>query len=119
MKKVSDPQQVTCDNCTTVNATGYCKDCSKFLCQKCMDAHKVWPPIAHHQMMDLSGVAASAFQLPSAKQEATPTCSSHGKPLEIFCETCDEVICQHCTVRIHRDHEYDLVNDSYPKHCQN
>ena len=118
LKKVSDPQQVTCDNCTTVNATGYCKDCSKFLCQKCMDAHKIWPPIAHHQLMNLSAVAASAFQLPSAKQEATPTCSSHGKPLEIFCETCDEVICHNCTVRIHRDHEYDLVNDSYPKHCQ-
>ena len=118
MKKVSDPQQVTCDNCTTVNATGYCKDCSKFLCQKCIDIHKVWPPIAHHQMMDLSAVAASASQLPSAKQKTTPTCSSHGEPLVIFCETCDEVICQHCTVRIHRDHEYDLVNDSYPKHCQ-
>ena len=118
MKKVSDPQQVTCDNCTTANATGYCKDCSKFLCQKCMDIHKVWAPIAHHQMMDLSDVAASASQLPSAKQEATPTCSSHREPLVIFCETCDEVICQHCTVRIHRDHEYDLVNDSYPKHCQ-
>ena len=118
LKKVSDPQQVTCDNCTTANATGYCKDCSKFLCQKCIDAHNGWPPFASHQMMDLSDVAASASQLPSAKQEATPTCSSHGKPLEIFCETCDEVICQHCTVRIHRDHEYDLVNDSYPKHCQ-
>ena len=118
LKKVSNPQQVTCDNCTTANATGYCKDCSKFLCQKCMDAHKIWAPIAHHQMMDLSDVAASAFQLPSAKQEATPTCSSHREPLVIFCETCDEVICQHCTVRIHRDHEYDLVNDSYPKHCQ-
>ena len=118
MKKVSDPQQVTCDNCTTANATGYCKDCSKFLCQKCIDAHKVWPPIAHHQMMDLSAVAASASQLPSAKQEATPTCSSHMEPLVIFCETCDEVICHNCTVRIHRDHEYDLVNDSYPKHCQ-
>ena len=118
LKKVSDPQQVTCDNCTTANATGYCKDCSKFFCQKCIDIHKVWPPFANHQMMDLSAVAASASQLPSAKQEATPTCSSHGKPLEIFCETCDEVICQHCTVRIHRDHEYDLVSDSYPKHCQ-
>ena len=118
MKKVSDPQQVTCDNCTTVNATGYCKDCSKFFCQKCRDIHKGWAPFASHLMMDLSDVAASAFQLPSAKQEATPTCSSHGKPLEIFCETCDEVICQHCTVRIHRDHEYDLVTDSYPKHCQ-
>ena len=45
MKKVSNPQQVTCDNCTTANATGYCKDCSKFLCQKCMDIHKGWAPI--------------------------------------------------------------------------
>ena len=118
MKKVSDPQQVTCDNCTTANATRYCKDCSKFFCTECDGVHKKWAPFAHHQMMDLSAVAASASQLPSVKQEATPTCSSHGKPLEIFCETCDEVICQHCTVRIHRDHEYDLVNDSYPKHCQ-
>ena len=118
LKKVSDPQQVTCDNCTTANATGYCKDCSKFFCTECDGVHKKWAPFANHQMMNLSAVAASASQLPSAKQEATPTCSSHREPLVIFCETCDEVICQHCTVRIHRDHEYDLVNDSYPKHCQ-
>ena len=119
MKKVSDPQQVTCEYCTTVNATGYCKDCSKFFCQKCRDIHKGWAPFDSHLMLDLSDVAASAFQLPSAKQETTPTCSSHGKPLEIFCETCDEVICHNCTVHIQRDHEYDLVTDSYPKHCQN
>ena len=117
MKKASDPQQVTsCDNCTTANATRCCKDCRKFLCQKCIDAHKMWAPFANHQLMDLSDVEGSTFQLPSAKQEVTFTCSSHGKPLVIFCETCDEVICQHCTFRIHRDHEYDLVIDSYPKH---
>ena len=45
-------------------------------------------------------------------------CSKHKKPLEIFCGTCEEPICQHCTVRIHRDHDYDLVSDYYPKHCQ-
>ena len=118
LKKVSDPQQVTCDNCTTVNATGYCKECNQFLCTECISMHKKWARFASHQMMDLSAVAASASQVPSAKQETIPTCSSHREPLVIFCETCDEVICQHCTVRIHRDHEYDLVNDSYPKHCQ-
>ena len=32
LKKVSDPQQVTCDNCNAANATGYCKECSQFLC---------------------------------------------------------------------------------------
>ena len=124
MKKVSDPQQVTCDNCTTANATGYCKDCSKFLCQKCIDAHKVWPPIAHHKMASLDEVAASVSStsqlLAPGKQEAPLICPipSHDEPLKIFCETCDSVICRDCTVRTHKDHEYDLVSASYTKHCQ-
>uniref|UniRef100_A0A1X7UIV6 RING-type domain-containing protein n=2 Tax=Amphimedon queenslandica TaxID=400682 RepID=A0A1X7UIV6_AMPQE len=121
MKKATNPQQVTCDNCTTANATEYCKDCSKFLCQKCLDVHKIWAPIAHHNLTHLDEVTASVSSnsplLAFAKQEATLTCSTHQKPLEIFCETCDTVICLHCTVRIHKEHEYDLVNDSYTKHC--
>uniref|UniRef100_A0A1X7T9P0 RING-type domain-containing protein n=1 Tax=Amphimedon queenslandica TaxID=400682 RepID=A0A1X7T9P0_AMPQE len=122
MKKAANPQQVTCDNCTTANATGYCQDCSKFLCQKCLDVHKIWAPIAHHKLTHLDEVTASVSSnsplLAFAKQEATLTCSTHQKPLEIFCETCDTVICLHCTVRIHKEHEYDLVNDSYTKHCR-
>uniref|UniRef100_A0A1X7UY38 B box-type domain-containing protein n=1 Tax=Amphimedon queenslandica TaxID=400682 RepID=A0A1X7UY38_AMPQE len=46
------------------------------------------------------------------------TCSDHGKPLELFCEICDTVICSHCLVRNHKYHEYDLITDSYTKHCQ-
>ena len=49
-------------------------------------------------------------------QEAT--CSDHGKPLEFFCETCNTVICSHCSVRKHKHHECDLIADSYTKHCQ-
>ena len=122
MKKVADPQQVTCDNCTTANATGYCKDCSKFLCTECDGVHKKWGPTSNHKLTSLDEVTASVSSNPQllapAKQEATLTCSTHHKPLEIFCETCDTVICRDCTVRIHKDHEYDLVNDSYIKHCQ-
>ena len=121
LKKVSDPQQVTCDNCNAANATGYCKDCSKFLCQKCMDAHKIWAPFAHHKIISLDEVAASVSstsQLLPAKQEPTLTCSTHDKKLKLFCETCDSVICRDCTVRTHKDHEYDLVSASYTKHCQ-
>ena len=121
MKKVSDPQQVTCDNCTTANATGYCKDCSKFLCTECDGIHKKWGPTSNHKLTSLDEVTASVSSsspLLPVKQEPTPTCTAHHKPLELFCETCEAVICQHCTVRIHKDHEYDLVTDSYPKHCQ-
>uniref|UniRef100_A0A1X7SSY4 RING-type domain-containing protein n=1 Tax=Amphimedon queenslandica TaxID=400682 RepID=A0A1X7SSY4_AMPQE len=46
------------------------------------------------------------------------TCSDHGKPLEFLCEACDTVICSHCLARNHKSHEYDLITDSYTKHCQ-
>ena len=122
MKKVADPQQVTCDNCTTANATGYCKDCNKFFCTKCDGVHKQWGPTSNHQLTSLDEVTASVSStsqlLAPAKQEATLTCSTHNKKLKLYCETCDSVICRDCTVRTHKDHEYDLVSASYTKHCQ-
>ena len=41
-----------------------------------------------------------------------PTCRSPTcRPLEIFCETCEELICHNCTVKKHKDHDYDVVSD--------
>ena len=122
MKKVSDPQQVTCDNCTTTNATGYCKDCNKFFCTECDGVHKKWGPTSNHKLTSLDEVTASVSStsqlLAPAKPEAALTCSTHNKKMKLYCETCDSVICRDCTVRTHKDHEYDLVSASYTKHCQ-
>ena len=122
MKKVADPQQVTCDNCTSANATGYCKDCSKFMCADCISTHKKWADFSKHQLTSLDEVTASVSStsqlLAPAKQEVTLTCSTHNKKMKLYCETCDSVICRDCTVRTHKDHEYDLVSASYTKHCQ-
>ena len=44
-------------------------------------------------------------------------CSKHpDKQLDMYCETCEELICRDCIVRVHRDHKYDLVGDAFPKH---
>ena len=44
-------------------------------------------------------------------------CSKHpAKELDLYCETCEELVCHNCTVRIHRDHQYDLVTDAFQKH---
>uniref|UniRef100_A0A1X7UGD1 RING-type domain-containing protein n=1 Tax=Amphimedon queenslandica TaxID=400682 RepID=A0A1X7UGD1_AMPQE len=59
MKKVADPQQVTCDNCTTANSTANCKDCSKFFCTECDGIHKQWGPTSSHQLTSLDEVTAS------------------------------------------------------------
>ena len=50
------------------------------------------------------------------QQATTSTCTDHDKPLEVFCETCETIICFHCAVRTHKDHKYDLVSDCYLKH---
>uniref|UniRef100_A0A1X7VRQ3 B box-type domain-containing protein n=1 Tax=Amphimedon queenslandica TaxID=400682 RepID=A0A1X7VRQ3_AMPQE len=45
-------------------------------------------------------------------------CSDHGRPLELFCEACNKVICVTCLAHDHKHHEYELITDSYTKHCQ-
>ena len=46
-------------------------------------------------------------------------CTSHGKPLEVYCDTCDKLICQLCTTaRAHRNHEYEPISDAFPRHQQ-
>ena len=74
-------------------------------------------PVAFHlnnlkEMYSLTKKTADLSNL----QEAT--CSDHGKPLELFCETCNAVICVTCQFRNHKHHECDLISDSYTKHCQ-
>ena len=118
MKKVSDPQQGSCDNCTTSNATGYCKECSQLLCTECIGMHKKWSRFASHQITSLDEVTASVPQLLPAKQEPNLTCSvpSHTKLLEYYCDTCDESICHDCAIVTHKDHKYNLTTYSYTKH---
>ena len=116
MKKVSGDQQASCDNCDKTNANCYCKHCAVFLCPECLHHHDNWKRNAGHQTLSLEEVANTAYQLPHAKPEATDNCSDHNKPLEIFCETCEELICHNCTVKKHRDHDYDVVSDTYEKH---
>ena len=116
MKKVSGDQQASCDNCDKTNANCYCKQCGKFFCAECLHHHDKWKPNAGHQTLSLEEVASTAYQLPHTKPEATDNCTDHNKPLEIFCETCEELICHNCTVKKHKGHYYDVVIDTYKKH---
>ena len=45
-------------------------------------------------------------------------CTIHNQPLEKFCETCHELICECCTVHRHKDHTYGNVTEVLPNHRQ-
>ena len=98
----------------------YCKQCSKFLCPQCLHTHSTWKEFTCHETINLEEVASTVYQLPQVKQESRQesiqNCTDHNKPMEIFCETCEQLICQHCTVKKHKDQDYDVVSDAYHKH---
>ena len=116
MKKASAHQHASCDNCDNTNADHYCKQCAKFLCPECLSFHNKWKPHAGHQIISLEEVATTAYQLHKAKHDQAMVCAEHNKNLKIFCEPCQQLVCRDCTVKKHRDHNYDLVTDTYHQH---
>ena len=118
LEKVSGSQQNNCENCHKEQANRYCKQCSVLLCQTCIDKHNGWATFTSHQILGVEDVAITASKLVPLKEQPTMECSSHGKPLEVYCDTCDKLICHLCTVKHHRDHECDAITDAFPKHQQ-
>ena len=67
----------------------------------------------------MEDVATTASKLVPLKEQPTMECSSHGKPLEVYCDTCDKLICHLCTTaKAHRNHEYEPLTDAFPRHQQ-
>ena len=117
MKKVSGDQQVSCDNCDKTITSHYCKQCSMFFCTECLNLHDKFKPHVTHETLNLDEVASSVYQLPQAKPSAASNCIDHNKPKERFCETCEKLICEDCTMQEkHKDHICETVTEAYRKH---
>ena len=120
LEKVSGSKQNNCENCHKEQATGYCKQCSVLLCQTCTDKHNAWAALTSHQILGVEDVATTASKLVPLKEQPTMECISHGEPLKVYCNTCDKLVCHLCTTaKSHRNHDYEPINDAFPRHQKN
>ena len=114
--KAAESTETKCGSCEDGKATAYCRNCGDFVCDDCQAAHrrlKIWKT---HQIITLDKVQAQATNLIPPKK-ALPRCPKHSnKKLKIYCETCLELICSDCTIRLHQGHNYDLVGEVFIKH---
>ena len=115
LKKVSSSEQTMCNKCTKREAVGFCRTCG-FACQRCKEIHQEWDEYKTHEFIDLDTLTGDVTTLiPPLKK--TLLCSKHTETkADLYCETCNELICRDCIVRVHRDHQYDLVSESFAKH---
>ena len=78
--------------------------------------HSMWLDIADHKIVSLAQATAEASKMISPTDKIS-YCPRHTKTaLKLFCTTCCELICIDCTVRLHKDHNYDLVDDLFAQY---
>ena len=116
LKKVRNPEKAQCEKCGEGEVQGFCRDCGQFVCQLCLDMHRKWKELQGHEICGLNDLEKRASKMVTPRK-VIAMCAKHTtEPIKIYCETCDQLICRDCTVKTHRDHNYDLVPDAFPKH---
>jgi len=113
LSKAKEPQKTQCKKCEQSIATGFCHNCGQFVWNKCTELHQTWKEFSTHKIASLNVVQKEAANPPTKK---VMYCPKHPeKSLKIYCKTCGEVICNHCTICLHQGHKYDLVTDIFSK----
>ena len=102
-----------CQNCEEgENAVSSCRECAIFLCEFCEKAHQRSKATRLHKICSLDEMRKGTGEVPSILPEKVEMCPTHPtKPLEFYCK-CEEVlICHDCTIKKHKDHDYDVISD--------
>ena len=114
LKKVSSSDKTMCNKCKKCEAVRFCRTCG-FVCQHCVETHQDWDELKDHQVIDLSTLTGDVTTLVPPLKKTLFCCKHSEKKADLYCETCEELICRDCIVRVHRDHQYDLVPESFSK----
>ena len=116
VKQGQEGQKTLCEKCNKRDVNGFCRDCGEFMCNMCIEMHQTWKELSTHKVISLEQLKSDATEMVTPTKK-TLYCSKHsGKELDLFCETDKELICRDCIVKTHRDHQYDFVNEAFPKH---
>ncbi|XP_033025620.1 transcription intermediary factor 1-beta isoform X2 [Lacerta agilis] len=96
-----------CTSCEdNAPATSYCVECQEPLCETCVEAHQRVKYTKEHTVR-------STGSSKSQEREKTVYCSVHKhEPLVLFCDTCDTLTCRDCQLNVHKDHQYQFLEDA-------
>ena len=136
MKKLED--QLNCSVCLDTYNDPKQLQCNHVYCQKCLGRLVVQnqqgqviltcPNCRQVTPVPANGVAGlpAAFQISQfldilsehkkAKEGALYCADHQDRELELYCESCEQLICLQCTITEHNGHNYNLVKDVFQKH---
>ena len=103
--------EVKCELCTaSSNAEAFCRQCSCFICNECVQAHSKLRCFFGHKIASLEDLKHGQAKPIAVEEPPTEMCTIHKQPFIIFCSDCEKLICQHCTLKDHLGHNYEFTN---------
>ena len=116
VERVYGKMDVKCEGCTDPEgkAEAYCRQCALFICKKCVKSHKRMKLFATHEVDSLEDLKRGRAKAIAISEPHSKKCHIHEEPLIIYCFDCDSLICRDCTVKIHKDHNFEFSKIAAP-----
>ena len=116
MERAHGKVEVKCELCedSRDNAEAFCRQCTSFICKECVNLHTRIKTFKYHEVASLEDLKYGRAKAIPVKEPPTKKCLVHEEPLTIYCYDCDSLICQHCTVKDHRDHNFEFTKKAAP-----
>ena len=111
MERAHGKVEVKCELCSDSGdkAEAFCRQCAMFICKNCIEHHKRLKPFLTHEVASLEDLKQGQAKPIAVKEGPNSVkCPDHDEPLVIYCFTCDTLICRDCTLRDHRDHNFEF-----------
>ena len=111
MERAHGKVEVKCELCTDsgYKAEAFCRQCAMFICKDCVKQHKRLKTYLTHEIASLEDLKQGRAKPIVVKEDpASVKCPHHDEPLVIYCFDCDMLICRDCTMKDHRDHNFEF-----------
>ena len=121
LERVHGKVEARCEACadSANTAEAFCRQCTAFICKKCVEAHRRMKIFASHEVSSLEDLKQGRAREIAVKEPPTKKCDLHEEPLTVFCFDCSSLICLYCTVKSHRDHSFEFSKVATPSTKKN
>ncbi|XP_022086296.1 E3 ubiquitin-protein ligase TRIM33-like [Acanthaster planci] len=112
----SQGSEINCQSCEEKNqAILFCTDCTCFLCKDCQKVHERLPGSKSHKIYTMAQLQSGEIAYKSKLREE-PKCDKHpDQNLNIYCNTCEQLICTTCSVLKHQKHSCADITEAFDK----
>ena len=111
MERAHGKVEVKCELCedSRDNAEAFCRQCASFICKECVNLHTKVKTFKSHEVAYLEDLKHGRARPIPVKEPPTKKCLVHEETLTIYCYDCANLICRDCTVKDHRDHNFEFT----------